>query len=175
MRSKPHLMRCTTQIPSLVGAAAARSIGQGGAGEPRERPLHRKPNPPPVSLLMTLATGDEGSAGEAKATFEFTDPSGKLASPHAPLNSWLSLNAPRSSEPISCPESFNAVYADMHDGDKKAVDINAGKMTIKPSGNTQTWAARRHASPASGRPEWQQSSVKDKGKKYRQHRSERKR
>ncbi|CAE7501345.1 Dnaaf5 [Symbiodinium sp. CCMP2592] len=100
-----------------------------------------KPNPPPVNLLMTLwlATSDEASAGQAKATFEFTDPSGKLASPHMPLNSWLSLGTPQVVKAISCPESLKAVYADMHDGDKKAVDIKEGKMTIRPSGNNQTW------------------------------------
>jgi len=100
-----------------------------------------KPNPPPVNLLMTLwlATSDEASAGQAKATFEFTDPSGKLASPHMPLNSWLSLATPQVVKAISCPESLKAVYADMHDGDKKAVDISQGKMTIRPSGNNQTW------------------------------------
>ncbi|CAE7025605.1 unnamed protein product, partial [Symbiodinium sp. KB8] len=100
-----------------------------------------KPNPPPVNLLMTLwlATSDEASAGQAKTTFEFTDPSGKLASPHMPLNSWLFLGTPQVVKAISCPESLKAVYADMHDGDKKAVEIQEGKVTIRPSGNNQTW------------------------------------
>ncbi|CAE7658806.1 SOQ1 [Symbiodinium pilosum] len=103
-----------------------------------------KPNPPPVKLLMTYwsAIGDEASTAQEKATFEFTDPSGKLASSQTPLNSWLSLGTPKQVEQSVCPESLTAVYLDMHDGDKKAVDIQQGKMTIRPSGNNQTWVVK---------------------------------
>jgi len=38
-----------------------------------------------------------------------------------------------------CPSKLHAVYADMHDGDKKEITIVGNNMTIKPSGNNQTW------------------------------------
>jgi len=34
---------------------------------------------------------------------------------------------------------FDAVYADMHDGDQKEVSISGTSLTIKPSGNDQSW------------------------------------
>lgn len=37
------------------------------------------------------------------------------------------------------PESFDAVFADMHDGDRKHVTIKGDSIVIKPSGNNQTW------------------------------------
>merc|ERR1712187_205082 len=48
-----------------------------------------KPNPPPVSLTVTLWTS-YSSKGEKKTEFEFTDPSGKL--PAGPLNRWVQLH-----------------------------------------------------------------------------------
>merc|ERR1712072_1516006 len=38
-----------------------------------------------------------------------------------------------------CPEKLQAIYADMHDGDMKEVSVSGTAMTIKPSGNNQTW------------------------------------
>merc|ERR1719245_2761590 len=38
-----------------------------------------------------------------------------------------------------CPDKLKAIYADMHDGDEKAVEIDGKAMIIKPSGNDQTW------------------------------------
>jgi len=38
-----------------------------------------------------------------------------------------------------CPSKLHAVYADMHDGDKKEITIDGNSMSIKPSGNNQTW------------------------------------
>merc|ERR1711865_1165530 len=48
-----------------------------------------------------------------------------------------------------CPEKFQAVYADMHDGDKKEVTISGTSMTIRPSGNNQTWVVKSTVDPAS--------------------------
>merc|ERR1711865_1133295 len=48
-----------------------------------------------------------------------------------------------------CPEKFQAVYADMHDGDKKEVTISGTSMTIKPSGNDQTWVVHTTLDPKS--------------------------
>jgi len=39
----------------------------------------------------------------------------------------------------SCPDKLQAVYADMHDGDQKEITISGTSLTIKPSGNNQTW------------------------------------
>lgn len=39
-----------------------------------------------------------------------------------------------------CPTRLHDIYADMHDGDKKEVTIEGMYMTIKPSGNKQTWS-----------------------------------
>jgi len=100
-----------------------------------------KPNPPPVKLLMRFwsGIGDVEMSGREKATFEFTDPSGKLASPATPLNSWLAVDSLGRVAGEACPETLRAIYADMHDGDRKAVKIEGGKITITPSGNNQTW------------------------------------
>lgn len=38
-----------------------------------------------------------------------------------------------------CPDQLQAVFADMHDGDEKQITISGKSMTIKPSGNNQTW------------------------------------
>ena len=52
-----------------------------------------KPNPPPVTLLATVWTMDRPSeANEKKNAIVFTDPSGTLAPPNVPLNTWVQLN-----------------------------------------------------------------------------------
>merc|ERR1712194_1004473 len=37
------------------------------------------------------------------------------------------------------PTHWKAIYDDMHDGDKKEISISGSSLTIKPSGNNQTW------------------------------------
>jgi len=37
---------------------------------------------------------------------------------------------------------LQVVYADMHDGDKKEVTISGVSVTVKPSGNNQTWVVK---------------------------------
>merc|ERR1712139_342846 len=58
-----------------------------------------------------------------------------------PLNRWVDVDG-KSETPQKCPESLSGVYADMHDGDKKEVTISGRSMTIKPSGNNQTWIVK---------------------------------
>merc|ERR1719174_1131173 len=41
-----------------------------------------------------------------------------------------------------CPTKLDAVYDDMHDGDKKEITITGTSLTIKPSGNNQTWVVK---------------------------------
>lgn len=40
----------------------------------------------------------------------------------------------------SCADDFSLVFSDMHDGDKKSVELAGTQLTIKPSGNNQTWS-----------------------------------
>eukprot|EP00929_Paragymnodinium_shiwhaense_P107777 TRINITY_DN74138_c0_g1_i1.p1 TRINITY_DN74138_c0_g1~~TRINITY_DN74138_c0_g1_i1.p1 ORF type:complete len:285 (+),score=66.38 TRINITY_DN74138_c0_g1_i1:86-856(+) len=98
-----------------------------------------KPSPPPVNLKATYWKYETFLA--TKSVFEFTDPSGTLAKADFPLNQWVEL--PKEDEEaaakLTCPELDSVVFADMHDGDKKAVSMMGSKMTIKPSGNDQTW------------------------------------
>jgi len=49
-----------------------------------------KPDYPPVDLLATFWQATTKQQ-EAKAIFEFTDPSGTLDTPDAPLNHWVEL------------------------------------------------------------------------------------
>lgn len=44
---------------------------------------------------------------------------------------------------------MHAIYADMHDGDKKEVTISGTSLTIKPSGNNQTWIVKSTVDPKS--------------------------
>ena len=36
-------------------------------------------------------------------------------------------------------DGATAIFADMHDGDQKAVEISGDTLTIKPHGNDETW------------------------------------
>lgn len=108
-----------------------------------------KPNPPPVNLLATFWTSV--AVGAKKSTWEFTDPSGTLANESYPLNTWVELH-PESQDEQShpeavCPTSFESVFADMHDGDKKFVTISGTKMTIEPRDNNQTWVVNAVIDP----------------------------
>merc|ERR1719215_1655271 len=44
-------------------------------------------------------------------------------------------------------DGLDAVYADMHDGDKKHITVKAGAMKIQPSGNNQTWVVHTQLDP----------------------------
>merc|ERR1712066_551249 len=78
-----------------------------------------KPGPPPVNLLATLwlSSSHKGK----KTVFEFTDPSGTLAAKDFPLNHWVEEVKKEDALAIKCPTKLQAVYADMHDGDKKEI------------------------------------------------------
>jgi hypothetical protein len=96
-----------------------------------------KPGPPPVNLTLTLwhSISSKGQTTE----FEFTDPSGTLAAKDFPLNHWVELKWTSEKKLSTCPTSLKVVYADMHDGDKKEILVSGLSLTIKPSGNNQTW------------------------------------
>mmetsp|Transcript_58231 Transcript_58231/g.160984 ORF Transcript_58231/g.160984 Transcript_58231/m.160984 type:complete len:288 (+) Transcript_58231:78-941(+) len=117
-----------------------------------------KPSPPSVALAATLwtsfAVGPRGGLAR-KTVYEFTDPSGFLAPAAFPLNHWVQLGeaqgvpAPRGVEPCGAimRSAGSAIYADMHDGDKKRVAIVGSSMTIAPSGNNQTWSVHASLDP----------------------------
>jgi|Transcript_116872 hypothetical protein len=48
-----------------------------------------------------------------------------------------------------CPDELHGVYADMHDGDQKEIQISGKSLTIKPSGNNQTWVIQSEIDPTS--------------------------
>jgi len=104
-----------------------------------------KPNPPPVNLTLSLfeALTPPGRDAASRATFEFFDPSGKIGPADTPLNTWIQLGTQSDRPGNGCPGSyggsFKAVFSDMHDGDKKEVEIDGKSMTITPSGNTEKW------------------------------------
>jgi len=98
-----------------------------------------KPSPPPMALKASVWYS--WVIAGWKTELEFTDPSGKLASETFPLNRWVELNLhDKIFKMGSCPpDSYKAVFADMHDGDKKEIIIKGDSMTIKSSGTNQTW------------------------------------
>jgi len=111
-----------------------------------------KPNPPPVNLTSTLWYSFTATA--KKTEFEFTDPSGTLAKKDYPLNRWVELpknikDGQRHESLPTCHPSMDRVFADMHDGDKKAVTISGNTMLISPSGNNQTWVVKAHINTTS--------------------------
>ena len=75
-----------------------------------------------------------------KRIVEFTDPSDTLAATRSSLEQWVPVDA-QEVAPVSlkCPDSFQGIYADMHDGDQKEVTVSPGAISMKPSGNDQTW------------------------------------
>ena len=99
-----------------------------------------KPNPPTSKLTATVWTQsrflDTGTL--EKNAIEFTDPSGKLASPFVPLNTWVVPpdNAIEQSDngkaPKSCFEGSPLVFIDMHHGNKKLVTLSGNHLNIAP-------------------------------------------
>lgn len=100
-----------------------------------------KPGAPPVALRATFWTSI--SQVDRKTEVEFTDPSGTVAGPTAPLNLWVELkDSYKQVVSWSCPTSWQAVYTDMHDGDQKEIRISGTSVIIRPYGNTQDWEVR---------------------------------
>merc|ERR1712194_199019 len=62
-----------------------------------------------------------------------------LASPIVTSGQYEAFVGDEQMNPIACPRTLKAVYADIHDGDKKEVTISGSSVTIEPSGNDQTW------------------------------------
>jgi len=102
-----------------------------------------KKDHPPVPLTATLFTSlsrQMYGTPKRKRSFVYTDPSGTLVDDATyPLNQWVEAKTVVDRVATECPEKLSAVFADMHDGDKKEVIIDGDSMTIKPSGNDQEW------------------------------------
>jgi hypothetical protein len=58
-----------------------------------------KPNPPPVPLMMSYYAGHGGSGQPTLGMQVFTDPSGTLARPGFPLNTWIRVALGEEMEP----------------------------------------------------------------------------
>jgi len=100
---------------------------------------------PPVPLLATLWYAV--SESDKKSEFEFTDPSGTIAARTDPLNRWVELKSPQKSITYPCPTQLKAVFADLHDGDRKEVSISGTTVTIKPAGGGQDWEVTSSLEP----------------------------
>ena len=120
-----------------------------------------KPNPPPIKLTATVWTQSyRMSTGKIdKYAIEFTDPSGTLALPSAPLNTWVQLehfdsmvnpNVAPATGPKNCIKGTPLVFKDMHDGDTKQVTLRGDKITIKPSNRDERLSASLSAMPYRG-------------------------
>jgi len=113
-----------------------------------------KPNPPPVNLQANLWMASSYKPSQ-ELFWGFTDPSGTLAAKDVPLNRWVpqTVGLPHPVTLKHCPCNLKRVYADMHDGDKKEVSIEGvggcykKTLTIKPSGNNQTWVVKADMAP----------------------------
>merc|ERR1712032_139949 len=96
-----------------------------------------KADHPPVPIQATLYTSF--SAAAEKNTFVFTDTSGQLVEDATfPLNQWVQESA-KTSRKFRCPAELSAVFQDMHDGDKKHVEIKGDEMIITPAGSDPNW------------------------------------
>jgi len=105
-----------------------------------------KADHPPVPIIGKLHKSISASA--RKSTFIFTDNTGQLVDdPTFPLNQWVAEVNDSDETKFRCPDKIDAVFADMHDGDKKAVTLDGTSMTIKPSGNDQVWTIEATLDP----------------------------
>ena len=98
-----------------------------------------KLNPSPIKLAATVWTQSLylPTGALEKYAIEFTDPSGILASPSAPLNTWVQLENIVTKEhsvttPTSCIERSPLVFKDQHNNDQKLVSLSKNDLTIVP-------------------------------------------
>lgn len=103
-----------------------------------------KPKPPPVNLTLSYWTAltPAGRDPVSKATFEWFDPSGKLAPADVPVNTWVQLDTQSDRPGAGCPMKLQTVFADMHDGDKKNVKIDGSSLIITPGDIKENWTVK---------------------------------
>ena len=106
-----------------------------------------KSNPPPVTLLATVwkQTRYLNTGVLHKNAIEFTDPSGTLAVPSVPLNTWVQLQKSFAHEyympdvePRGCiePDGTLAEFKDQKDNDIKLVTVLDNDVTLTPFGTS---------------------------------------
>jgi len=97
-----------------------------------------KDDHPPVPIQATMYKSL--SADSRKTTFVYTDTSGQLVDDSKfPLNQWVAETSAQGVRRFQCPEQMSLVFQDMHDGDKKHVEIKGEAMTITPADSDAEW------------------------------------
>ena len=93
-----------------------------------------KKKPPPVKLMATVCTQSRvlPTGTIEKYIIEWNDPSGTLAPPSVPLNTWLQLEDVPA--PKSCIQGSPLVFKDLNDGDSKLVTLSGNRLSITPIG-----------------------------------------
>ena len=92
---------------------------------------------PPVKLMLTvwMMSLPVPTGTLRKYAIEWTDPSGTLAAPSVPLNTWVQADAIIT--PRSCLEGSPMVFKDMHDDDSKKVALSDDDLSITPFGSDE--------------------------------------
>ena len=102
-----------------------------------------KSNPPPVKLTATVWKQSRFlKSGELyKYAIEFTDPSGTLALPSMPLNTWVQVERNPDFEPYAAGYEYEScsglqqapiLFKDQLDGDTKLVTVVENNVTLTP-------------------------------------------
>ena len=98
-----------------------------------------KPDPPPSKLTATIWKQSHvlPTGTTEKNAIEFTDPSGKLAPPSVPLNTWVQADSAVTESapgpiPKNCLEGSPIVFKDMSDGASKLVTLDGDYLTVVP-------------------------------------------
>ena len=94
-----------------------------------------KSNPPPVKLVATVSTQSRflPTGTIKKYAIEWTDPSGKLASPSMPLNAWVQMENVAAQK--SCIQGSPLVFKDLKYDDSKLVTLSGNQLSITPFGS----------------------------------------
>ena len=103
-----------------------------------------KSHPWPVKLTATVWTLSLLLPTETltKYAIEFTDPSGKLASPRVPLNTWVQSDGVDTKDhqvaaPERCIEGSPLSFKDISDDDSKYVSLSGDRLFITPVSDMQ--------------------------------------
>ena len=98
--------------------------------------------PPPVNLTATVWIQSRSlhTGSLEKYAIEWTDPSGTLAPPKVPLNTWVQIEkyvskVNREIDGNSCIEGSPLIFKDQHDGDSKQVKLFENRLSIAPFGS----------------------------------------
>jgi len=131
---KPHGNNQTWEIKAKVDSETCKAMV--------DFDVPGKPDHPPVPLQAAFLHMNSYSGrqpgGITKMAVEFTDPSGTLKGAGYPLNHWVNIEKTQDEELMPCPSKFDAVFADLHDGDEKRIALSGDDLTVTSNGN-ETW------------------------------------